>query len=306
MDSTLQTAADVVSVFERYRMAPTAIDEYGQGGRDRLVQQVSAFVGRREPVGFSMLGFPIKSPNNVHKVLGTLPDMGERVALGRLARFAADVKAVYDPGARVAVVSDGYVFSDLLGIPDRTVAEYGEACQDLLRGTPVELLELQHFYPDGSNDSKRARVTEQFGITPEELERRILVDPNVNQLYRGMIYFLTTDIAMRDFPSKSQLQKEAKRLAREMMLRNESYSALVRSEFSDRVRLSMHSSTNNGTKYSFDLIAGARHSPWHSAVAFDDAGTLVTLHRSEAEERGYDLVMHDGRPYAFHSQTALA
>lgn len=292
----------IVGVFDRFKMPGGAIDQYERGGREALLRQVERFVRANAPVEFSMLGFPMKSPNEEHKVLGKLPDLGERVAFDRLARFVDEVGKVYEPGAKVSVISDGYVFSDLLGINDATVQRYGEACSDMARGTGVDLLDLRCFYP--SIDLGRRKVMDQFGITSVELERRIMLDPNVNELYRGMIYFMTTDLAGQKFQSKSQLQKEAKRLAREMMLRNEAYSAFVRSEFGGHVRLSMHNSTNNGTKYSFALIPGerARHSPWHSALAVDSHGGYETVHKAAALERGYELVTKDGVPYAFQTE----
>lgn len=142
---------------------------------------------------------------------------------------------------------------------------------------------------------------QQFGITPEVLEQRILLDADTNSLYRGMIKFLTLDLAIQEFPSNNQLQKKAKLLAREMMFRNEAYSHLVQHEFKDHIRLSMHPSVNNGTKYSFMLIPSEKAftSPWHCAIAIEKDGSIATIHKRDAIAKGYEIVNQDGQPFYF-------
>jgi pyoverdine/dityrosine biosynthesis protein Dit1 len=147
----------------------------------------------------------------------------------------------------------------------------------------------------------REKIMGQFGITPIELERRILMDTDVNILYRGMIKFMNLDLAIKDFASNSQLQKQSKVVAKEMMFRNEAYSTLIRSEFSDHIRLSMHHSINNGTKYSFQLIRSTGNvftSAWHCALAIRD-GIIETIHKRDAIAQGFELVSVGGQPYFY-------
>jgi pyoverdine/dityrosine biosynthesis protein Dit1 len=127
-----------------------------------------------------------------------------------------------------------------------------------------------------------------------------LMDADVNSLYRGMIKFMTEDLAMKNFASNTQLQKQAKITAKEMMFRNEAYSSLIRNEFPDNIRLSMHPSVNNGTKFSFQLIPSknAWTSPWHCALLVNN-GEYETIHRKDAIAAGYELVSKDGRPSHF-------
>lgn len=84
-----------------------------------------------------------------------------------------------------------------------------------------------------------------------------------------------------------------------MMFRNEAYSNLVKAEFADCIRLSMHPSVNNGAKYSFQLIPGARHSAWHSSIALYNDGRIETIHRKDAEQKGLKLVYKNNNPYNF-------
>lgn len=276
-------------------MPATTIDQYEQIGKSILAEKIDTYVKSNSPIEFVMLGLPFKSINIRDKVLGVLPDLGEKIMANTFSRFNSAVKEVYEPGANITVVSDGFVFNDVLKVNSHIVDAYREACLDL----GFNILDLRDFY------SKRQALTEsreklmnQFGITPEQLEKDILMNPDVNFLYRGMMKFMGEEFAIYEFPSKNQLHKEAKKIAREMMFRNEAYSNLVRKEFSDYIRLSMHPSVNNGSKYSFQLISGGHHSPWHAAVVKDGDNT-TTMHKKEAQDKGFQLVYIDGKPNHF-------
>lgn len=293
---------EILDIFQDFRMASTPIDEYDKGGKEVLADKLTRFVNAGIPMKFSMLGYPMKSTNIRDKVLGTKPDLGEEASLKNFARFNARIKEVYTPGVQFSIISDGYIFNDLLSTDDNIIAEYEEICKDMAAIAPVEWYDMTSFYsPSQSLSIMREKIMSQFGITGEELETRILMDPNVNALYKGMITFMRDELTMLTFESGNQLQKAAKKLAREMMFRNEAYSHLIEENFGDHIRLSMHPSTNNGTKYSFQLIQGPNyhHSPWHCAIAVDNNGDMETIHKKDAEEKGYQLVYKDQQPYYF-------
>lgn len=292
---------EILRVFEAFRLPPTVIDQYEQVGKQVLYDRVMDFVHRNEPIKFSMLGYPFKSRNTRDKVLGVLPDLGEQKSLDNFGYLNDRVKQVYEPGVKFSIISDGYIFSDVWGIPDASVLAYNEITKDMGKSHPIQFFDAGDFYKQETTMyAIREKIIGDFGITAEVLEKRILTDLNVNTLYRGMIIFMTEEFAMQDFPSRSQREKFAKIKAREAMFRNEAYSALIQHTFTDHIRLSMHNSTNDGTKYSIQLIHGKyKYSPWHSCLAVHSDGTLETMHRSEAVGLGYELVNQDGRPYYF-------
>src|SRR5690242_379400 len=74
------------------------------------LDRVRAFVAAGQPVHLILPAFPAKSPNP-RNVLGTLPDMAERLALESLQRLCDRVRQVYAPGARLTICSDGRVFT---------------------------------------------------------------------------------------------------------------------------------------------------------------------------------------------------
>lgn len=292
------TTQQILGVFEGYRMEPTPLDQYLQVGRDILADKLDKFVQAGDKLKFVMLGFPFKSTNTRDKVLGDLPDLGEELTLQNFARFNADIQKVYSPGVDIGIASDGYIFNDLLGVRDEIVERYKEISADLGRIAPMSWYSLKDFFT-GTLTTKREKIM-TLAPSPEKLEQDILLNPDVNFLYRGMTMFMMEELATQQWPSKNQHQKAAKKLTREMMMRNEAWSNLVKTEFSDRIRLSMHPSINNGTKYSFKLIPGqhAHHSAWH-CVIYVNGQEYVTMHRKDAEAQGLELIYKDGRPYNF-------
>lgn len=298
-----QYLGHIIETFEAFMMPETAISDYKSIGRTALVEKIILRVNAGLPLEFVMLGFPMKSPNDRDKVLGKLPDLGEELSFRNFGRFAQKMNEQYKPGIEISIVSDGYVFSDVMGVADTTVEQYEEVSIDMAKVAPIQWFDLKDFYSGVSSiNTMREKVTEQFGVTDAVLDQRILMDADVNAIYRGMIKFLSLDLAINSYPSNNQLQKAAKKVAREMMFRNEAYSTLIRHEFKDHIRLSIHPSTNNGSKYSFQLIPSPKAwtSPWHCAIAMDRDGQYETIHRKDAtKEAGYELINENGRPYFF-------
>lgn len=290
----------ILNIFEGFRMAPTSIDQYETVGKSILADKIDSFVRNHKTIDFVMLGFPFKSTNDRDKVLGKIPDLAEKLTLDNIARFNNKIKEVYAPGVTLSMASDGYVFNDILGASDDTVQRYAEMSMDMTGDAPMRWYSLQDFYSGNSLVSKRERVMSQFGITPEKMQELILLSPDVNYLYRGMIRFMQEEVANRGFVSGNQLQKAAKLLTREMMLRNEAWSNLTREEFKSHIRLSMHPSVNSGAKYSFQLIDSpkAHHSAWHCTIAIDN-GEIITMHKADAIAQGFELVYQNGQPFYF-------
>lgn len=292
----------IIQVFDNFRMAPQADDQYEAKGKAVLSSKIDAFYSAQQPIKFSMLGYPFKSTNTRDKVLGPMPDLAEELSLQNFRRFADQVKEVYSPGVQFSFISDGLIFADIMNADEAITRDYYDRSRALSDrySVPATWFTMTDFYAPGLTlPVIREKITTQFGISPEELRRRILFDPNVNYLYRGISIFMTEELATQSFPSNNQKQKKAKSLATEMMFRNEAYSKLIQTNFSDHIRLSMHPSINDGVKYSFQLIPGARFSPWHSCAVQFKSAQPTTMHRKDAEAAGYELVNVNNQPYYF-------
>ncbi len=299
----MQQITNIIKTYESFRIPASAIDKFEEEGRSALMEKISYYTNASKPIEFVMLGYPMKSQNARDKVLGVLPDYGEQASMDNFAAFNLAVQKEYAPGIKLTIISDGYVFNDVLQASDKVVAAYEEQTVDMARVAPVQWYNLTDFYNRRQTvSSMRDKLLSQFGVTNDQLEQRVLFDPDVNALYRGMIKFMEQDLSIHKYDSNNQLHKAAKRTAREMMLRNEAYSQLVASEFGDYIRLSMHTTTNV-KKFGFQLVPGANshHSPWHSVVV-KNGGELSTMHKKDAEAAGYQLVYKEGRPYYFETK----
>lgn len=299
--SNLHVVKELLNVFDMFRMSPTKIDRYDEIGKGILSQRILKFVENNEPIKFSMLGYPFKSGNTHDKVLGAEPDMAEYKSFENFAKFNKIMKQIYTPGVTMSIISDGYIFSDVFGVPDKQVEVYNEITRDMSLIAPaVKMYDGTDFYGHSTPEVMREKVMLQYGITHERLTQRILTDLNVNELYRGMIIFMQEENKQKQYPSNTQREKAAKILAREAMLRNEAYSTLIQHEFDDHIRLSMHNSTNDGVKFSFKLLEGnSKYSPWHSALLMHKDNTFETIHKIDAINAGHELVYVNNKPEYF-------
>lgn len=80
-------------------------------GFDSFMPMVRERVKRQEPIRMILPAFPFKSPNARDKVLGTMPDFGEELALFHLNGLCENIAQVYTPGADVYISSDGLVYN---------------------------------------------------------------------------------------------------------------------------------------------------------------------------------------------------
>ena len=109
--SVAEICEDIVDVLARYRHVDETNPTKPWGAKAKFLAQVEGFVSKQQAVAMSLPAFPFKSPNKVTKVLGTLPDKGEEVALSHLEGLCLAIRDVYEPGAHVHVVSDGLMYN---------------------------------------------------------------------------------------------------------------------------------------------------------------------------------------------------
>jgi pyoverdine/dityrosine biosynthesis protein Dit1 len=77
---------------------------------------IDRFVAAGTRVEACLPAFPFKSANKVYKVLGSLPDKAEELALDRLNSMCARIRQVYSPGAQVTIISDGITYNGTLTV----------------------------------------------------------------------------------------------------------------------------------------------------------------------------------------------
>ena len=99
---------------------------FGDLAREETQQHVAKIENmliNQSPITMVLPAYPGKSPNR-NKTLSKRPDLAERYSLDRLNQLCEAISALSPFGVQVLLCSDGYVFSDLVRIPDRDVALY--------------------------------------------------------------------------------------------------------------------------------------------------------------------------------------
>ncbi|MFC9327106.1 L-tyrosine/L-tryptophan isonitrile synthase family protein [Kitasatospora sp. NPDC057015] len=299
--SVARTCAAVLGLLLPHRRAtdpglPAPVEAFPE-----QLRQLADFVAAGEQILFTLPGFPCKSPSPA-KVLGHLPDEGERLSLGFLDRLCTAVGEVYEPGARIAVCSDGHIFGDLIHVPDPHIDAYADELAALIereRLGRLSVFDLRDVLGDLPYDRKRALVHERHAPTVEELRAEMRRDEGTLALYRGITRFLTED-TVGFTGSRSALQRDCRRRAYGVIQRSRAWGDLIAEHHPRSVRLSIHPQPRGAAKFGIRLLAAADvwTTPWHSTVLHRPGAGWELMRRVDAERIGR-LVLRGGRPSHF-------
>ncbi|GAB2719937.1 L-tyrosine/L-tryptophan isonitrile synthase family protein [Kitasatospora kifunensis] len=296
--SVARTCAAILNLLLPHRRAtdpdlPAPVEAFpGQ------LRQLADFVTAGDQIVFTLPGFPCKSPSPT-KVLGHLPDEGERLSLGFLNSLCAAVAQVYPPGASMVICSDGHIFGDLIHVPDQHIDAYADELAAMIRRERLHRLsvfDLREVLGELPYDEKRARVHAQYAPTVEELRAEVRVDEATLALYRGITRFLTEDTVGFE-GSRSALQRDCRARAYGVIQRSRAWGDLIAEHHTRSVRLSIHPQPRGAAKFGIRLLDArdAWTTPWHSTVVHRADGGWELMHRSEAERLGR-IVLRHGRP----------
>ncbi|MEV6208060.1 isocyanide synthase family protein [Kitasatospora sp. NPDC051914] len=299
--SVARTSAAVLELMLPHRRAADGAGSLPAAAFPAQLRRIAGFVAAGEPVVLTLPGFPCKSPSPA-KVLGHLPDEGERLSLAFLDGLCAAVEEVHPPGARMVICSDGHVFGDLVQVPDAHIDAYADELAAVIRREGLHrlsLFDLRDVLGDLPYDAKRALVHERYAPGLEELRAEVRTDPDTLALYRGITRFLLDD-TVGFTGSRSALQRACRRRAYGVVQRSRAWGALIEEHHPRAVRLSIHPQRPGAEKFGLRLLdaADAWTTPWHSCVLLRADGGRELVHRAVAERRGRP-VLRDGRPSHF-------
>ena len=283
------------------------------------LHKIKSAIAENRAILFALPAFPGKSPNR-QKVLGTLPDKAEELALRFLNGLCERIQKIYPPGAQIKLCSDGRVFSDIVGIKESDISEYQSEIKRII--SDLNLSHLTTFALDDVDDAAdfngmRARLMSRYGESREFLRERILAgrsldagieDQQAHRMYQGMIRFLNDDIDQSTTTlSRAQIHKDSKRRAMDLILRSNAWSRLIAEEFPEAVRLSIHPQGCGSSKIGIRLINDEVWiTPWHG-VAVETVTGHVLMKRWEAEQSGARLIVNAlGQPSHYRLQADLA
>ncbi|KOS22160.1 Spore wall maturation protein DIT1 [Escovopsis weberi] len=322
----LETASRILSLIDRYRLKRSGNSTVkADEGALKFLALIYSHVKSGAQVPMCLPAFPFKSPNSSRKVLGRLPDRAEELALAHLNGLCLAIKDVYPPGAKLTIISDGLVYNDLLGVPDKDVWSYGETLRSLSmsRGfdgiafsrlrdlvslpLPDQLDEMTYV----ANASNFRRALLNAFSRPDWAWKEVRESEDACLTYRGYLKFLQTDLEtvypIGEERSKTKYKRGIEYIAREMMARGDAFASAVRQKYPNHVRLSIHPSTE-ATKLSISLlpVTTIYTTPWHCTVAYKLDGTATTGMRSDFEnDSSLELVYENDRPSYFRERSEL-
>ncbi|MEZ0374173.1 MAG: L-tyrosine/L-tryptophan isonitrile synthase family protein, partial [Candidatus Sericytochromatia bacterium] len=261
--------------------------------------RVQYFVARDLPIHLILPAFPAKSPNPA-KVLGDLPDLAEELSLVALQGLCDEIAAIYPPGARLTLCSDGRVFGDLVGVDDQTISRYGKVLDQWLvklELSAIERFSLEDLYDGQDFDSARSQLLETYAEPIEQLMQRTREQPAQQALYNGIHRFLYEDRLGRVEVSHNQLRRQTRDLAWEVIRRSNAWTRLLGQCFPQALRLSIHPQEPHADKIGILLTRAADNwlTPWHGVAVLGEDGYSL-MKRSQAEELGAKLVLRNRRP----------
>ncbi|GAA0399200.1 isocyanide synthase family protein [Streptomyces luteireticuli] len=265
--------------------------------------KLEKFIQAGEPIHFVLPAFPAKSPN-IHKVLGELPDLAERLALEFLQSFCDHLGHYYAPGARVTVCSDGHTFADVVGVSDEAATRYRDELErvvDTLGADAIGFYSLQDAFDSTDYPAVRRTLLEKYAESLEDLRGRAAGDEGLKVMFNGMHRFMFEDqIAVRQDASRNRVREDAKVLAWQVIRHSNAWSRLVADEFPDALRLSIHPQHPHSEKIGLHLMRTGNPwlTPWHG-VALEVADGMLLTKRSHAEELNASLVWRNDRPSHF-------
>lgn len=306
------TANEILSIiFKRRRLledelaavvgpcrSSTETDEAGMH-----LQKIASMVDQNRPIEMILPAFPGKSPNR-DKTLSRWPDLAEKHAIDNLHRLCQDIGSVYPPGARIVICSDGYVFADLVRIPDEDVTAYTRELTGYYRKrylTSFSFFDLKDAFPSlDCLDAMREELMVKHGESLVALRDRCKIEKETASMYLGITRFLFEDfVGLDEFKgmSKTQVQKIARSVAYRVIQRSNAWSRLLEDRFPNALRLSIHPQYRLSSKIGIHMVQtdDCWRTPWHS-VAVEKNGQIYLEKRSNVDEHGIRLVFHNGRP----------
>lgn len=323
---SMDISVQILAIIFRYRLGTHGHSAQWTNGYSKFLAQIYTSVKAGRPLKMCLPAFPFKSPNSRDKVLGHLPDKAEEFALAHLNGLCSAIQDIYAPGASLRIISDGLVYNDLLGVPDKNVWAYGEALRaisvekefnhiqfsrlkDLVNVNVPDELDEMTYTTNATNF--RLAILNAFGKRDFNVNEKIADDEDTCLTYRGYIKFLETDLKtvfpVGEVRSKNKYKKGVSCIAKEMLFRGDAFSSAIREKFSDHLRLSIHPSKNEN-KISISLLPTDTGftTPWHSTLAIRLDGTVTTGHRETfAANDAYELVYENSRPTYFREKSPL-
>ena len=230
-----QKSKAILDILEGYRMNTAKGAHKKWAGRAKVGVQIKEHLENQTLIRMILPAFPFKSPNKGGKVLGTLPDTAEEMALRHLHGMCVRIEEIHEAGAQIHIVSDGLMYNDLLGVSDLEVWRYGQTLRkmakelgcynvkfvrlaNLLGREDVDKLDEERYLreaPGFRSELHDKKLPEGFDVASF-----IANEPDATLTYRGYIKFLEKDLEQATASKPPAIRKKFhEETARNMMSR---------------------------------------------------------------------------------------
>ncbi|QYS95457.1 Transferase family protein [Trichoderma simmonsii] len=289
-------------------------------GAGNFMSIIDKFVASETRIQTCLPAFPFKSANKVYKVLGSLPDKAEELALDRLNTMCVRIQEVYAPGAEVTIISDGITYNDLLCISDQDTWAYGEALRDMATEKKFNYINFARMkdlldFPAPEKMTEviyvancttfRRLLLNQYGRADLDIDHEIATNPDTKLTYLGYKRFLESDLKYI-FPrgvnrTANEYKRECKYLAKQMLLRGDAFARAIKHAFPNHLRLSIHESVGVNKLWICLLNTKTGYTtPWHCSVAKLADGEWISAPMAEfSKDDRLELIYEGGRPSYF-------
>jgi L-tyrosine isonitrile synthase len=267
------------------------------------IHKIQEMIKNNEPIKMVLPAFPGKSPNR-NKTLSKLPDLAEKNSIDNLNKLCKEIAEIYPHGVSMIICSDGYVFSDLVRIPDEDVSTYTESIRDYYQENypgHFEYYDIIDAYPElKSLDAAREELLVCHGESLIRLTEKANTDKEILSMYRGISKFLYEDFSgIKEFDglSNTQIQKAAKSTALRVIQRSNAWGELLETTFPNALRLSIHPQFRVSKKIGITMskTSDCWRTPWHS-VAIKKNDEIYLEKRCEINEDTHRLIFNQGMP----------
>ena len=148
----------------KYRRGPRRFFELN---RRSYAEKMNAAVQDDRPIEFVLPSFPVKCFNPL-KVRRRNPDLAEIGCLSKLYTLCRSVEQIYEPGARVILLTDGLVYAPIFQEPMEHAQEYREEVRQLVRE-----LRMDHWITVVEMTGLIANRQDEFAETQRTVKREM-------------------------------------------------------------------------------------------------------------------------------------
>ncbi|MFG0606707.1 L-tyrosine/L-tryptophan isonitrile synthase family protein [Vibrio mimicus] len=280
-------------------------------GLAHLKSQLRSFIQKQQKIKLLLPAFPCKT-NNLDKVLGHTPDIGEYLVLRKFVQCIRDIQSVYEPGITFYIFSDYHTFSDYISVDLEHHYDYSDNLRKMVANMncsdSLKIMNFEHFdeFKDLKDTEYFNGLREMFGEPDyaDNFSKLKLKNNKMNQTYLGLKKFMNQDQKHILAPlSYKERRQRLAQIAKGMMVQGKALDNFLQQKFADCIRLSIHEHPMIGKKYSLFLFNERQFkTPWHSTLLFDASRGEFIVDSKENHLKRSGLIVpvtHDGKPWCY-------